>query len=493
MARPALRPVLVLRLCGSVVLGQGPGEAGARRPAPSPSLTGSPPHTPAPLPTGPLSLSPLLSTGRPEQVGEHQHYTHDSLPRAQERRRRRRVVARRAAAAGAAGARRLCDRRRQQRRGGQQRVRSSSRRQPVQRFSSAWRASLVSSGSALTAARSTPLHPPSTPLVGRSSKDWQVPLAGAVTEKQLQMQRLELLEAYELERLTVRRSLNHTLLTALPCPAPLCCLPATCLSAAAGCLRAAAPALACPSNRPPRPQCSPMLLLASNHCRSWPPRRTKFTPSGWPRLVLLLASSSGRLSESQLGGCRGAAALAPATALSASAAPCSRLSPRPSQPPNPPFLSEPMQAQTAAKEARTAYHERRQAQLREEARAVVAERRGAALQQIAATAEKAGVFGWPEGVPDAGACCWRDHPVARLASLDWTGRCPCACLHAACRLGPPRLPPSPPLLLPLPPGPSRRLQPAGLQPRLRPPALLPLARLCARRLRRLVAPGAALF
>ena len=35
---------------------------------------------------------------------------------------------------------------------------------------------------------------------------------------------------------------------------------------------------------------------------------------------------------------------------------------------------------------------------------MVAERRGAALQQIAAAQQKDGVFGWPEGVPEAGAC-----------------------------------------------------------------------------------------
>lgn len=38
----------------------------------------------------------------------------------------------------------------------------------------------------------------------------------------------------------------------------------------------------------------------------------------------------------------------------------------------------------------------------QEARAVVAERRGAALQQIASAQQKEGVFGWPEGVPAAG-------------------------------------------------------------------------------------------
>lgn len=60
------------------------------------------------------------------------------------------------------------------------------------------------------------------------------------------------------------------------------------------------------------------------------------------------------------------------------------------------------QAQEAAQAARAAYHERRRAQLLEEARAVVAERRGAALQQIVSAQQKDGVYGWPEGVPEAG-------------------------------------------------------------------------------------------
>jgi hypothetical protein len=38
----------------------------------------------------------------------------------------------------------------------------------------------------------------------------------------------------------------------------------------------------------------------------------------------------------------------------------------------------------------------------QEARAVVSERRGAALQHITTAQEKTGVFGWPDGTPEAG-------------------------------------------------------------------------------------------
>ena len=37
---------------------------------------------------------------------------------------------------------------------------------------------------------------------------------------------------------------------------------------------------------------------------------------------------------------------------------------------------------------------------------MVAERRGAALQQIVSAQQKDGVYGWPEGVPEAGECSW---------------------------------------------------------------------------------------
>lgn len=98
-------------------------------------------------------------------------------------------------------------------------------------------------------------------------------------------------------------------------------------------------------------------------------------------------------------------------------------------------------------------------QLLQEARAVVAERRGAALQQIAAAQQKEGVFGWPEGVPEAGECWVRllsRHATAGnglRACMDclweYLHECPspaaappthCAAPHHRCSRVPPRFP-----------------------------------------------------
>jgi hypothetical protein len=62
-------------------------------------------------------------------------------------------------------------------------------------------------------------------------------------------------------------------------------------------------------------------------------------------------------------------------------------------------------AESAAADAREAFHERRLEQLRAEAEAVVAYRRGAALQKIVSAEKKEGVYGWPEGLPEAGEQC----------------------------------------------------------------------------------------
>ena len=59
-------------------------------------------------------------------------------------------------------------------------------------------------------------------------------------------------------------------------------------------------------------------------------------------------------------------------------------------------------AESAAADAREAFRERRLEQLRAEAEAVVAYRRGAALQKIVSAEKKEGVYGWPEGLPEAG-------------------------------------------------------------------------------------------
>ncbi|KAL4419296.1 hypothetical protein ABPG77_001628 [Micractinium sp. CCAP 211/92] len=59
-------------------------------------------------------------------------------------------------------------------------------------------------------------------------------------------------------------------------------------------------------------------------------------------------------------------------------------------------------AESAAQEARMAYHERRRQQLMQEAGAVVAERRGAAIDAFITAQSKDGVFGWPLGPPEAG-------------------------------------------------------------------------------------------
>lgn len=62
---------------------------------------------------------------------------------------------------------------------------------------------------------------------------------------------------------------------------------------------------------------------------------------------------------------------------------------------------------------------------------MVAERRGAALQQIAAAQQKEGVFGWPEGVPEAGECwvCLLSRHATAGNGLRGCMDCLCRCLH----------------------------------------------------------------